>query len=766
MSLNWDLDPAPPASSSPSLTTPTGKFASLSFEAGGGSLGGGAEIILLEYADCVQGGGAICSYLKGKDQRTVCTSINCKMMTHKSAGEEKRFDFGLDKASVLVIKTGPAVALRTPTLQPLKLGESLDRYLNERRSVDAWVALFEQTNKHSLTEEEVDHVAENLEKNTESRALFTPWKRRKLDQVVAPSPSESLASFQDVTFVEPLDDLGDSPTMVISNLTLAWPELVRNMTTVHEMAAAAKRGNKDLAVIFEEEMQAAGGQLLMVLSKLGDRPTKLNGASAFEAIGALDDEVIGVTKDLKELDALMRRLLNQVSVTTVEMQDIKGELAKNHGGGATTADVNFMRSDVLTQVRGAIEPFIQLVGRLSASKEDPGGLIVSRVIDLEREVVELRASKADVGARGAAMPQPLTQTTSQATGNLDWSLTGPTFAGPSPGSGSGPSEREQKLHQSIVTLERRVGELENQFGGDVVVLAGTEFKSVQDAGAWLKLQAPGDGDYAYFLDAHGLMTLAYGRGSTTAEVLKMEEYKEKLKYASSDAALIAAGFQIAIPEFFGIKTADLSAKSLPGLSKGTDWDAKNGDRGLRYDISRKCMAVYMDRNKTMSYSLNPSANLVASTMLTEAQEFVTMLIVWINTFLTDRANKGDDEAETLQHMSHAVRTICEMLHAARAPGRGPYPPGEKGARIFWGTLQALTVMRKLREANFSSHPALSHILNLHLQDNSVSKADMAGMEKKLKAVLDEVKALKSAADRGVSAKKKGNAGATGASTPT
>jgi hypothetical protein len=75
-------------------------------------------------------------------------------------------------------------------------------------------------------------------------------------------------------------------------------------------------------------------------------------------------------------------------------------------------------------------------------------------------------------------------------------------------------------------------------------------------------------------------------------------------------------------------------------------------------------------------------------------------------------------------------------------------------------------MRKLREANFSAHPALSHILNLHLQDNSVSKADMAGMEKRLKAVLDEVKALKSAVDHGVAAKKKGKAAGAPASTLT
>jgi hypothetical protein len=43
------------------------------------------------------------------------------------------------------------------------------------------------------------------------------------------------------------------------------------------------------------------------------------------------------------------------------------------------------------------------------------------------------------------------------------------------------------------------------------------------------------------------MTLAFGQGSTTVEVLKMDEYKEKVKYTSIDAALIAAGFYIAIP---------------------------------------------------------------------------------------------------------------------------------------------------------------------------------------------------------------------------
>jgi hypothetical protein len=312
------------------------------------------------------------------------------------------------------------------------------------------------------------------------------------------------------------------------------------------------------------------------------------------------------------------------------------------------------------------------------------------------------------------------------------------------------------LTQKITVLERKVTQLESQLGGDAIIVGGTEFKSMTDAGAWLKANVPGDGDFTFFLDAHGLMALANGKGATMQEVLKMAEYKEKLKYSSIDAALIAAGFQIAIPEFFGIRTTDRSAKALPGLAKSADWDAKDGDRGLRYDITRKCMTVYMDRTATMQYSLSPVATLVVGTMLTETHEFITTLVTWISTFLTDHSNKGDDAAEKIQHMSHAVRTIMEILHAARAPGRGPFGPGELSTKILWGTLQALGVMRKMRAANFSAYPALSHILNLHLQDNAVTTSELIAVEKRLKTTMDDLKALKSAVDRGglTKAKKK------------
>jgi hypothetical protein len=753
MSLNWNLD-EPPGVSDGGLLTPERKLSSRTEEAGGGSLNGGSQLFCLRLKDCVQEGVKLCSYLKGKDKRTVCLARDCRMTSHMSAGDDKRFAFEPRVKSVLVIQTGPEVALTKPTAKPGLFGTGLDRYLKEKRSTDAWVTLLEQTEVHSLAAEEVDQVADTFDEKGVQRRLYTPWKKRRVERAVGPSPSESSTSFQDVTFVTPLDDLGsnENASLVLSNLTMEWPGPIRNLNTLHEMVASAKLGNREVADTLNEEVQTISGQLLLLLSKLGDRQDDFNGASAFDSLRSMKEELKDMNTEINILDSSTTMLAkhNERHTENLELlQDILRN-AQNSMTGVSKAELLATKDNILLQVRGAIEPFINFVSKTSSSRADPEGLLLKRLDELERGVVGLRASKMDVGATSAAGVTHDTTVLTTASSGLAWSLppvasTITTQASTRLGGG-----HDTALTQRIASLERKVTtDLEGQLGGEAINVGGSEFKSMTNAGAWIKAHAPQDGDYAFFLDAHGLMALANGKGATTQEVLKMAEYKEKLKYSSIDAALIAAGFQIAIPEFFGIKTTDKSAKALPGLSKSKDWDAKDGDRGLRYDITRKCMTVYMDRSATMHFNISPAARLVAGTMLTtEAQEFVTTLVSWISTFLTDRGNKGDDEVETIQHMLHAVRTIMEMLHASRAPGRGPFAQGEMGTKIFWGTLQALGVMRELRAANFSAHPALSHILNLHLQDNAVTKSEMIAMEKKLKTTMDDLKALKGSIDRG------------------
>jgi hypothetical protein len=88
--------------------------------------------------------------------------------------------------------------------------------------------------------------------------------------------------------MEELGDMG-SPNLVLSNLTAAWPGLVlRNLTTIHEMVAAAKKGNKELSEMMDMEVKRLGGHILLIVSKLGERKDRLNGAAAFDAIARLD----------------------------------------------------------------------------------------------------------------------------------------------------------------------------------------------------------------------------------------------------------------------------------------------------------------------------------------------------------------------------------------------------------------------------------------------------------------------------------------------
>jgi ABC-type transporter Mla subunit MlaD len=223
-----------------------------------------------------------------------------------------------------------------------------------------------------------------------------------------------------------MEDLGhvDAPNLVLSNLALEWPGLVRNLTTLDEMVATAKKGNKDVASALNEEVQTISRQRLLILSKLGDRMENVNGASAFEVVDKLKTQVRGMAKGMGTVEELVQRLNNRSSKLTIGLEDLTAlvQILKRNGG-ITSTDLTESRNSVLNQVREAIQPFIKLVRRLSSSKEDPGGLLMKRVMDLERTVVELRATKADTTCTSLGKTTSWKDPPAPAsTPSLSWSL--------------------------------------------------------------------------------------------------------------------------------------------------------------------------------------------------------------------------------------------------------------------------------------------------------------------------------------------------------
>lgn len=70
-------------------------------------------------------------------------------------------------------------------------------------------------------------------------------------------------------------------------------------------------------------------------------------------------------------------------------------------------------------------------------------------------------------------------------------------------------------------------------------------------------------------------------------------------------------------------------------------------------------------------------------------------------------------------------------------------------------------MTEIRSVGFSAHPALSHILNLHLQDNVVSRSKFEVLEWRLAEVEKVAWEAKKAADKKVTFRQQGGAGGNG-----
>jgi hypothetical protein len=83
-----------------------------------------------------------------------------------------------------------------------------------------------------------------------------------------------------------------------------------------------------------------------------------------------------------------------------------------------------------------------------------------------------------------------------------------------------------------------------------------------------------------------------------------------------------------------------------------------------------------------------------------------------------------------------VREIFSALHEVRIPGQDLLTTEEQPVSVLWGALQAQKKMEELTKKQFLAHPLLSHVLNLHLRQHSVKKAEHVALVNRI-AVLEE-----------------------------
>mmetsp|Transcript_17075 Transcript_17075/g.24153 ORF Transcript_17075/g.24153 Transcript_17075/m.24153 type:complete len:228 (+) Transcript_17075:2636-3319(+) len=202
------------------------------------------------------------------------------------------------------------------------------------------------------------------------------------------------------------------------------------------------------------------------------------------------------------------------------------------------------------------------------------------------------------------------------------------------------------------------------------------------------------------------------------------------------------------PPFFGAdgkgRYATKNSREVPGIKTFCEWNAKDGYTGARYALRRSIEQATNTLRQSAVSNLQGSAANVASEMISSSQTFLITFCEWMTqrySDLTGRASKSDLGAKdnVWKLISHCIRSIFHDLHECRSTGRGPFTSNlDRAGRIMWECLQAHTRMKAFLRQGFSADITLSHVLNLHLQDNAVIHSKMDEVNKRPEALVIQV----------------------------
>jgi hypothetical protein len=331
------------------------------------------------------------------------------------------------------------------------------------------------------------------------------------------------------------------------------------------------------------------------------------------------------------------------------------------------------------------------------------------------------------------------------------------------GSGTSAGLGSRETEARFNALEAQLTELKNQMQAKAVVIGGRIFKSRAEVKSWLALHARAGPAYVFFVDVHSLMALKLG--TTLEDAAADADFESKVRkngYTTIDEANVASSFSRSLPAFFG-KPSPTESRKLPALKTADAWEPKTMVDGARDVLDRMLVAAGRELQSVSMDFLQGEGLLVAQSCIQTAVKFVTDLSTWMSREYVELLKRGGSEVECWGLIAHCVRAVFEDLHEARMPGRGPHLTMEdRAASSMWGCFQAQLKMQEFEKMGFAAHPTLSHILNIHLRDHTVSKATfekvlarMATIESNAATTASTLRVLQSAVGE---VKKAGKAG--------
>jgi hypothetical protein len=541
--------------------------------------------------------------------------------------------------------------------------------------------------------------------------------------------------------------MGESDDEMVAYMRTAWPRVKTLFENLHMMVLKSRNVSRRVATQVEDELNTLDLKVVRINTQVGNRPVGGGTAPLFEQVQALSDDLDRLS-DLVSEDSSkdeVQRLMQEATAT------MTGAMQQN------------------------MKPMVDLFNVFSTCPTAPGDRFKAFGKDVHKAVVDIKqhAKNLEDGIKQCFLDvAEVKQDLSAVLANLG---TGRQAVAPAPvqpaanpfdfwGNGVGNTPQppvglnvpvaaapDQSSNFNFTQLEARIRDLEEQLESTRVVMSGVSFSSMTNTGALITTFAPTVAGRALLCFCPvGLLVVATPEMTSINEIVTYEAKSLKVGASSALEATLCASFRQELPQFFGVlsKSVARDDRVLPAMTTYELWDSQSAASGGRYMMASSVSTTVDGLVQSLSTNVAGAGLEVARTMLNDSRDFLNRLSSWITQSYQDLVNKGGSEKEAWAYVSHCVRAIFALLYKARAPGRGPFlDESRRQAGMVWGALQCHSICRHLLDSNFSGHPTLSHILNLHLRDNAVMKSSLDALVKRIDRMDGDVKGAKKAAEK-------------------
>jgi hypothetical protein len=594
----------------------------------------------------------------------------------------------------------------SPRLPRAAFGDKFAAYLREKRTIDQWTSLFASLEATpNPTSEEKDILAQRY-RNPPPAIAFTPRVGR-LGKRKADESSPTNDPDQEFTYLEsafdtsiPADPPGENEATRLTSMLSVWGNLVRNTNTLRRLVTLVY----DIVHQHQEHTENALTDhefaTSLLANKLGERPASLGTDSIYQLLEDMGGDILKLRNELGRLDSPELEAARQTRLETSI-----GQTVIQH-----------------------IQPLVALFRVVSTSPNTPGDLLEQRLRNLEAKITT--------------------------HGNSPGSGFGNPWIGPTVTSPLQPNPVGSNTHFEgrIRFLEDQIKDMQDEMASSSVKVGTLTFVSRSQTRAWMDSHGVPPKACLFFLDAMSMLALMHSGSESAQAAAQFASVTKKVGYSSPDEALVVTSFSLELPEAFGALPSSGVARDsriLPALPTFKEWDGGDGYNGLKVTLNDKLNEFVPQMGQYYRSTLGGEALTIANEMLAASKLFIFELAAWINrTYQDTLARTTSSEKEAWALISHCVRVVFKLLRDARSSGSRWTPEAPDGdVQLIWAQLQCHRVMNDLRGTGFGAHPALSHVLNLHLQDNVVSRSRFEELEKRLQEVEKVAREAKKLADK-------------------